>query len=51
MRILAYIFRRLLAAIPVLVGVSILTFLISHAIPGDPARLIVGPKASKEAVE
>ena len=51
MRILAYIFKRILAAIPVLVGVSILTFLISHAIPGDPARIIVGPKASKEAVE
>ncbi len=51
MRILAYTFRRLLAAIPVLLGVSVLAFLISHAIPGDPARLIVGPKASKEAVE
>jgi len=51
MRILAYIFKRVLAAVPVLIGVSILTFIISHAIPGDPARIIVGPKASKEAVE
>jgi peptide/nickel transport system permease protein len=51
MRILAYIIKRVLAAIPVLIGVSILTFIISHAIPGDPARIIVGPKASKEAVE
>ncbi len=51
MRILAYTLRRLLAAIPVLLGVSVLAFLISHAIPGDPARLIVGPKASNEAVE
>lgn len=51
MPILLYIARRLLAAVPVLLGVSVLTFLISHAIPGDPARIIVGPKASKEAVE
>ncbi|MDY0276004.1 MAG: ABC transporter permease [Desulfomicrobium sp.] len=47
----SYIIKRLLAAIPVLLGVTLLTFLISHAIPGDPAALIVGPKASKEAVE
>ncbi len=51
MRILTYIIKRILAAIPVLIGVSILTFIISHAIPGDPALLIVGPKASKAAVE
>jgi peptide/nickel transport system permease protein len=51
MRILAYIVKRILATIPVLIGVSLLTFVISHAIPGDPARIIVGPKASKEAVE
>jgi peptide/nickel transport system permease protein len=51
MRILTYIIKRILAAIPVLIGVSMLTFIISHAIPGDPALLIVGPKASKAAVE
>jgi peptide/nickel transport system permease protein len=37
--------------IPVLLGVTIMVFLISHAIPGDPAQMIAGPKASREAVE
>lgn len=37
-----FIIRRLLFLIPVLVGISILTFLISHVIPGDPARLVAG---------
>lgn len=37
--------------IPVLFGVTILVFVISHAIPGDPAKMIAGPKASRKAVE
>ncbi len=51
MRILRFIFKRLLYMIPVLVGVSVLIFIISHAIPGDPAKMMAGPKASREAIE
>jgi peptide/nickel transport system permease protein len=51
MRILSYILKRLLYLIPVLVGVTLLVFIISHAIPGDPARMMAGQKASREAVE
>jgi peptide/nickel transport system permease protein len=51
MRILQYILRRLLYMVPVLVGVTLLVFIISHAIPGDPAKMIAGPKASRQAVE
>ncbi len=51
MRILRYILRRLLYVLPVLLGVTILVFFISHAIPGDPAQMIAGPKASRQAVE
>lgn len=40
-----YISKRLLLMIPILFGISVLTFFISHTIPGDPARLILGPKA------
>jgi peptide/nickel transport system permease protein len=29
-----------------LIGVSIITFALSHVIPGDPARMMVGDKAS-----
>jgi len=35
----------------VFLGVSIFTFFISHVIPGDPARMLVGPHASQEALE
>jgi peptide/nickel transport system permease protein len=48
---LAYAVRRLLMLIPVLVGMSIITFSIVHAIPGDPARAIAGDKASAEQIE
>jgi peptide/nickel transport system permease protein len=34
--------------IPVLIGMSIITFAIVHAIPGDPARAIAGDKATPE---
>ncbi len=42
--------RRLLGAIPSLVGVVIATFLLSHALPGDPAVLFAGPAANAESV-
>ncbi len=51
MRILHYILRRLLYMLPVLFGVTLLVFIISHAIPGDPAKMIAGPRASREAIE
>jgi peptide/nickel transport system permease protein len=36
-----YIVRRLLAAIPVLVGVSVIIFAIMHIVPGDPGELLL----------
>ena len=51
MQILAYVLKRLLYLVPVLLGVTLLVFVISHAIPGDPARMMAGQKASHEAVE
>jgi len=47
----AYILRRFLMAIIVLLGMSLLTFLISHAVPGDPVRLAAGPHAGPEQIE
>ena len=34
---LSYMTRRLLALIPILIGVTLLAFIVSHALPGDPA--------------
>ena len=44
------ILRRLLAAVPLLFGVSIVSFLLLHVLPGDPARAILGQRATEENV-
>jgi peptide/nickel transport system permease protein len=46
-----YIIKRLLWVIPVLIGVSLILFGIMQMVPGDPASVLLGPKASEEAVE
>lgn len=51
MNIVTFACRRLVAMVPVLFGVITLTFVLSHVIPGDPARLLVGQKASEEVLE
>ena len=48
---LRIIFKRLLAALPNLVGVVVITFLLTRAIPGDPAAYFAGGSASMDAVE
>ena len=45
------ILKRLLLAVPSLVGVVIVTFFLTRALPGDPAAYFAGPAATKEAVE
>ncbi|MCL0103466.1 ABC transporter permease [Dehalococcoidia bacterium] len=47
---LKYIARRILITIPVVIGVTIITFSIMHLAPGDPARIMLGVLASDEAV-
>jgi dipeptide transport system permease protein len=49
--VLSMVFKRLLVAVPSLVGVVIVTFLLTRALPGDPAAYFAGPAATKEAVE
>ncbi len=46
-----YLIRRLLLAVPVLIGVSMLVFSIIRFIPGDPARAIAGVHASPQYIE
>lgn len=47
MRMLRFIFRRLLLLIPVLIGVSIVAFLILQLAPGDPAQMMGGIDATE----
>ncbi len=42
---------RLAGAIPNVIGVVIVTFLLTRALPGDPAAYFAGPAATQEAVE
>ncbi|MGR3363406.1 MAG: ABC transporter permease [Maritimibacter harenae] len=46
-----YILKRLISAIPVLLGITIIVFLIMAMIPGDPATAILGSYATPENVE
>lgn len=47
---LKYVGLRLLQAIPVLLGVTIVSFLLIHLVPGDPARIQLGPRATEASV-
>ena len=48
---LGMVLKRLALAVPSLIGVVIVTFLLTRALPGDPAAYFAGPAATKEAVE
>jgi peptide/nickel transport system permease protein len=48
--VLRYIVRRLLAAIPVLIGLSVILFAFVHLLPGDPSRAILGQHATPESI-
>jgi len=45
-----YIFRRLLLLVPVLIGISIITFGMLRLIPGDPAQIMLGEHATEESM-
>lgn len=50
MEFLLFLVRRVLWSILVLVGLSIVIFGIARGMPGDPARLALGPRATQEQV-
>jgi dipeptide transport system permease protein len=44
------VLKRMLLAVPSLIGVVIVTFLLTRALPGDPAAYFAGPAATEEAI-
>lgn len=50
MEFLLFIVRRILWSILVLVGLSMVIFVIARVVPGDPARMALGPTATQEQV-
>src|SRR5262245_18607496 len=51
MNIGTYILKRLALVVPVLFGLTLLTFTLSHVVPGDPALLAAGPQATTAMVQ
>ena len=48
---LRYVCRRLLAAIPIILGVLLITFVLFHCAAGDPAALMAGKNASARELQ
>jgi len=46
-----FIVRRLLLAIPALFGLVLLTFILIHAVPGDPAAVLAGDQATPQQIQ
>lgn len=47
----SYVLRRLLLLVPVIFGLTLLTFALTNIVPGDPALLAAGPQATDQMVE
>src|SRR3954452_13410187 len=45
------VLRRLATALPSIAGVIVETFLLTRALPGDPAAYFAGPAATEQAIE
>ncbi len=50
MRQLSFVLRRLVSLLPVLFGISVIVFFMIHLVPGDPARTLLGTRATPESV-
>ena len=51
MQIFAVVAKRLVQALPALLGIIVVTFLLTRALPGDPAVYFAGASADKESIE
>jgi ABC-type dipeptide/oligopeptide/nickel transport system permease component len=46
----AFVLTRPIQLIPVLLGVSVISFVMVHSIPGDPVRILLGTRATAEVI-
>jgi len=49
--VINYIFRKILLLVPVLLGITLITFTLTKALPGDPVLSMVGERAQPEVIE
>jgi len=47
----AYVLKRLLLLVPILLGVATLTFILMHVVPGDPVRALAGERYDEETLD
>lgn len=50
LKAIRFIVARLIALMPVLLGITLATFVLTRMVPGDPARVLIGEGASVEAL-
>jgi len=43
-RMLYYVLKRILQVIPVLIGITLITFTVIHVAPGDPVKIMMGQR-------
>jgi peptide/nickel transport system permease protein len=48
--VLKYVLLRLAQSVPTLIAITLAGFLLIHLVPGDPARIILGPRATERSV-
>ena len=51
MKYIHYIFSKVLSILPVIFGVTIVSFFLIHLIPGDPVRIMLHGRATDEVVK
>jgi peptide/nickel transport system permease protein len=51
MNLPVFLIKRILMSVVVIIGLSIVIFVIARIVPGDPARLALGPTATEGALE
>ena len=51
MRVLRFLFGRLVGLISVLLAMTLIVFALQSLVPNDPARAMAGPNASRETVD
>ncbi len=48
---LNYTLKRIIALLPIIIGVTIAIFLLVHLVPGDPAKTMLGERATPESIK
>jgi len=51
MRLLLFSLKRIILLVPILLGISVVTFTMTHVLPGDPLYILLSPYAKQEDIQ